>query len=58
MNSFYIIRDSWGNVNIFLGVGIGAVSVTVRQWDSETVGTRDWGFGNGEWGMGDALRKW
>ena len=43
MNSFYIIRDSWGNVNIFLGVG---GSGTVRQWDSETVGTRDWGLGN------------
>ncbi len=23
----------------------------VGQWDSETVGTRNWGFGNGEWGM-------
>ena len=45
MNSFYIIRDLWGKVNIFLGVGW-----LVGQWDSETVGTRNWGFGNGEWG--------
>ena len=28
-------------------VGMGVVSGTVRQWDSETVGTRDWGFGDG-----------
>lgn len=44
MNSFYIIRDSWGNVNIFLGVGIG-------EWDSGTV--RQWGLGTGDSGMGN-----
>ena len=27
--------------------GSGVVSGTVRQWDSETVGTRNWGMGNG-----------
>lgn len=43
MNSFYIIRDSWGNVNIFLGVG-----------GSGTVG--QWGLGNGDSGMGNGGR--